>query len=578
MLTAWRALPFNRFDLLVCWTHRSRLNARQTRGRRNRRAGRASACGQVLEKQIGLRVLYAGDPKSERTAGFRSFLEAHFLKVGVADYLSLNEAQTNGYDVVVLDWPGLPPREGGEFKHPALERSYCRPTVLIGGGTLAVGRLFALKLDDLCVCLGDAAHGVRADHELFQRPYKIHLVLEDRPTPRHYRNWPEGEHLPPTIKVWKVQERGWSADRPNDFSVMPGMVSDPYGFADSPDAEAIAAGINTMGPAAIAIGRQGNFLLWGFHAAPAELTPEAHKCLVNAICYVRKFEGQRPLVRKIRGQLARDWSLVYALSYKAVSDREQFAQSQPEAVRADPKKLTELHHASIEQYRNMFPEDLRRQLGTDADRYISYCRDNLEFLHPRKGPAFPFEVDEDVRGLGLSNRKIELLDKCITMLEKRDRPELASRMLRRYTTESFTDADQWRRWLEASRDRLFFTDSGGYKFMVAPKAWADRPATRADGAAPGTKPLTLALAELSPGTVRPGETLELVVRVELAPTWHIYAVGRSRGPGASHDAERQASQGAHCRGHVDLARAGLGHGRPDDLRREAGVPPPPARR
>ena len=71
-------------------------------------------------------------------------------------------------------------------------------------------------------------------------------------------------------------------------------------------------------------------------------------------------------------------------------------------------------------------------------------------------------VDEDAKGLGLSNRKVELLDRCVSMLERGDRPALARRLLRRYTTEDFADAEGWRSWLETHRRRLFFTDVGGF--------------------------------------------------------------------------------------------------------------------
>ena len=132
---------------------------------------------------IDLKVLYAGDPKSNRTADFRSFLETHFTVVGLADYLSLRQAETKGYDVIILDWPDLPPRDQGVFRHPALGRDYDRPTILIGGGTCGVGRSQQLKLDDLCLCLGDAAHGIVTTHEVFHEPNDICLTFEDRRIP-----------------------------------------------------------------------------------------------------------------------------------------------------------------------------------------------------------------------------------------------------------------------------------------------------------------------------------------------------------------------------------------------------------
>ena len=45
---------------------------------------------------------------------------------------------------------------------------------------------------------------------------------------------------------------------------------------------------------------------------------------------------------------------------------------------------------------------------------------------------------------------------------------LAQRILERYTTEKYKDARQWRAWLDKHRSRLFFSDVGGYKFMIDP--------------------------------------------------------------------------------------------------------------
>ncbi len=507
------------------------------------------APAQTPEKPVALKILYAGDLKSKRTEEFRSFLDSRFAKVGLADYLSLSAADTKGYDVIILDWPHMPPRENGELKHPALDRNYDRPTILIGGGTLGVGRHLELKIDDLCICLGDAAHAIRTDHEIFHKPFEIKIALQDRPTPPNYRGWPEGEHLGQTMKVWKVQERGWSLDRPlAALWLMPGMVSDPYGFADSPDAEVITGGLNMKSPEAVAIGRHGNFLLWGFYASPSDLTPEARKCLVNAICYIKKFDGQRPIVHKVRGQLSRQWAIVYAFAYRDVSDRQRFSETQLESVRKNPERRGELHHLTMEKYRDQFPEDVRRQLGSDPDRYVEYYRKNLEFLRPTGKPGFPFEVDEEVKGLGVSNRKHELLDQCVAMLERADRPELALRILRRYTTEDLSEARPWRSWLEANRRRLFFTDSGGYKFLVAPEPLGEKTSIRTNGAIPNAEQPTVAQAELSPTKVRPGGTLELVLKVKVASTWHIYAVGCPQGPGVHTTLKLTLPEGVEAEG------------------------------
>ena len=75
---------------------------------------------------------------------------------------------------------------------------------------------------------------------------------------------------------------------------------------------------------------------------------------------------------------------------------------------------------------------------------------------------------DDGEGETWEQNKIERMDRCFGTLEKGERPELALRMLKRYTNETFTEAGPWRAWLDKHRARLFFTDVGGYKFLVKP--------------------------------------------------------------------------------------------------------------
>jgi hypothetical protein len=277
----------------------------------------------------------------------------------------------------------------------------------------------------------DKAHGVVPTHEIFQKPLKVNIQWEEQPTPENYRHWPEGEKLGKTMKMWTVQTKKFS-------EIDPGLVSDPYGFDDSPDAEAIAGGLNSKGPNFVALARHGNFFLWGFSAQPSDMTPEARECFVNSICYIKKFDGQKPLARKTRQ--GRQWALVYA-GYLKTMPNENFI-------------------------KGLFPASLRERFGTDAEKYLRFYRENLEYL--RSSYDHKISVDEDVKSLGLSNRKVELLDRCVSMLEKHENPELALRVLGRYTNETYTNAKDWRNWLDTNRARLFFTDVGGFKFLVAP--------------------------------------------------------------------------------------------------------------
>jgi Disulphide bond corrector protein DsbC len=354
-------------------------------------------------------------------------------------------------------------------------------------------------------------------HEVFRKPLKVALQFEDHDVPAGYRRWPGGENLGSTIKVWKVQTRKFP-------EIDPGLVSDPYGFADSPDAEVISSGLNSKGPDSVALGRHGNFFLWGFAASPKDMTPEARKCFVNAVCYIRKFEGRRPVIKKeARG---REWALLNAGLAEQYFDAEFFKRS--------------------------VPEELRRRFGKDSAKYLRYYTENLEYLRP-SGDGYA--VDEDVKGLGLSNRKVELLDACASMLERNDRPELARRILERYTTRRFAEAAGWRSWLEEKRPGLFFTDTGGFKFLAVPASLigpagtgeagrlADDEPPRPDARHPVT-----ARAELAPTAVRPGQEAVFIVRVETAPSWHIYAVEGSNGPGIATTLRLKLPRGVEAEG------------------------------
>jgi len=104
--------------------------------------------------------------------------------------------------------------------------------------------------------MGDAAQGEPRQHEVFSQPLKVQPAFEFWPTPKTYREYPGGEHLPDKIKVWRVQNTGKRSG---------GVVARYYGFEDSPDAEILTAGFNDgKESGAVGVGRHGNFLQWGF--------------------------------------------------------------------------------------------------------------------------------------------------------------------------------------------------------------------------------------------------------------------------------------------------------------------------
>lgn len=110
------------------------------------------------DEPIALKVLYAGNPGSEREKDFSALLGKHFAKVTTANYEKFTADQAKGHDVVILDWTSIYPRDkdGKISKNitglnsptpPKLLTDYDRPTILIGAAGGFVAQSLRLKID-----------------------------------------------------------------------------------------------------------------------------------------------------------------------------------------------------------------------------------------------------------------------------------------------------------------------------------------------------------------------------------------------------------------------------------------------
>jgi hypothetical protein len=119
----------------------------------------ALASASRADEPFPLRVLYAGNPGSDRDKDFKTFLEKHFAKVGTTDYRRFKDGDAKGYDAVILDWTSIYPRdEAGKIlkkidrlntpdPRPAISEGYDRPTILIGAAGGFVAQSLRLKID-----------------------------------------------------------------------------------------------------------------------------------------------------------------------------------------------------------------------------------------------------------------------------------------------------------------------------------------------------------------------------------------------------------------------------------------------
>ena len=321
------------------------------------------------EEPIGLKVLYAGNPggvakrTSSRSSASTSRRSGRPITAGSprSTPRATTWSSSTGPRSIRGTRTGRSRRSStGRTppRHPSYRR-FDRPSILIGaaGGSLA-GTIAEDRLAILC--LDDAAHGVVPSHAVFNTPLKVSPTFAEVPTPDNYLPDAGDKEIGKTIRVWKVQTKKFP-------EINPGLVSSPHRFLDSPDAEVISSGLNSKGPDSVGLARHGNFFLWGFSASPADMTPEGRRCFVNAVCYIEKFDGQTPIVRKVGAGFSRDGTLWSAYYLRNTLDEDAFKRHLPESLRDDPEGYARYRRAVLSGFERSYPEVLCRRFGSDPE-------------------------------------------------------------------------------------------------------------------------------------------------------------------------------------------------------------------
>ncbi|SKC06962.1 Disulphide bond corrector protein DsbC [Sphingobacterium nematocida] len=545
----------------------------------------------VAQKPRQLKVLYVGGSanwekevfKSEedkakdiarRKASFEVMLKKHFSDVTVIDAKDYKQSLSDSYDVTVMD--GTPPAlsdrqiirdaEGKVTNYlPAsyLTEDFARPMLFIGELGERMGRSIGLKMDWYCLCLDAHAHHYKKEHPIFKGPFKVRLTEQMMPTPTdalHYAYFSDTA-LPKEINMWRVQTKGYVTDQ--GFRV--GMVARPWGFEDSPDAESISSGVCQKTLDAVAIARHGNFFHWGFAASPEYMTDEANTVLANAVVYISTFKSSPVIARKYTDRRA---TKLYLKEKKYYSTREAYDESvkmnaefekqmleqkakaeakksKNEALSEDDKmylNFTPAATPSFEEFLKKYQGDLFDKFGTDSKAYGDYYDQNWDYFYSEDA-SYVIKVDEDVKSLGIPNTDIRLLDKCIQMLEKNQDIDKAKRILSRYTLLQLDNTKEWRNWFEKNKEKLFFTQSGGFYFMLDTKDKSE-PTNQYKRRLPETpkqavsydkihvdatshdQPVRIAAAVIDMAD----QQKEVVVKVKIHPGYHIYAAVSGKDP------------------------------------------------
>ncbi len=276
---------------------------------------------------------------------------------------------------------------------------------------------------------------MRLEHPIFRTPLAPKIELIEIDTPKGYASWPEGRDLPATMKAWRVQ----TVDFPK---IDVGVVSDPYGLEDSPDGEWISSGVNSKGSRSVALGRHGNYFLWGFFGDPRVLTDSAKQVFLNTVCYMKQHD-RRPITG--RSHSGRMWSQVYVGYVSQHQDKKENGW-----------------------IRDLFPESVQSETEMDTAKLRAYYTENLEYLRPADRG---FELDPDAKAFGVSNRKLEMLDKIVELLATDAADPRAKRLVDRYLPDqSACTSVELAAWLKKNRRSLFFSDVGGFRWFIDPLA------------------------------------------------------------------------------------------------------------
>lgn len=326
---------------------------------------------------------------------------------------------------------------------------------------------------------------LRPEHAILRGPFAVDAGIEPTPTPENFKKWdPKVGDTVPTFAVFTASE----SERDE-----PGLVTSNFGFEDRPDAERIAGGINMKGPQYAAIARHGSFVMWGFHTLPDRLTPAGRRLYLNTLAYAVAHRGA--LVETLRLRPARS-DLLDALTVLL-------------HLYAEPQRMGMLQ-------RHFAGEGIPSALLHDPAAARAWYAERAPFLHPVDdgsdwATAYQLTVDPQCRELGVANDALAFLDALARRLADDPLDALATSLLARYVPD--VDPARFDAWLRANREKLYFTETGGWVWRVRGTA-APGIVLRADEPPAADEPV---LIEADLGE----RTLTITLRIRAG--WHVYS-------------------------------------------------------
>ena len=433
-----------------------------------------------------------------RMPAFKELLSRYFKEVKTMDCRDWKASDSDPYDVTIFDFrpAALEPARtekkanGGTDYISAryLPDNFSKPVVFIASTASEMGSRIGLKLDWLCLCLEADAHHIKAEHAVFKGPLeRVVPTMQKKKTPDGIYNYSTGDNIPKEIPMWRIQHIGYTEGKPCRI----GLVSRGERFLEGPDTEYLSSGVCLKDVGAVALGRQGNFFLWGFGASPAQMTEEAKKVFVNVVAYMKQFDGKMPITRKYNEKLATtdDVKEIIARAtkenfekskeeIKRFNERNAIEKKRIEDKKAAGQALTDSEKESEqyfgqpmelptwESYTKRLMGKYADKFGTDIAAFQKYMTDNFDYIYCDPEAFFSYTVDEDVQKIGVPNHSLKLLETCIDMLKKNKEPQLALKVLKKYTGQDFATATEWNKWVSDNKRKLYFSETDGFRFKI----------------------------------------------------------------------------------------------------------------
>jgi hypothetical protein len=508
-----------------------------------------------------------------RTKAWVDYLNTYFTTVKAVQGKDYDFHMSYNYDVTIIDGDPKPlePKQviykNGRFSKMVFAKyfpdDFDRPVITIADEGETVGRRIGTKNDWYCLCLLGKAFNLRRDNAIFKGPYPVKITLKDQPTPDGALEFAKmmGDKVPAMTPMWTVHNHDYG----NTQGYKIGMVTREWGYLDSPDAEVISGGQCAKSYDAIAIGRHANFMTWGFAGSPADMTEEAKPVFANAVVYMAKFKGHRVIARKLNegiatrfnaDQMARMASKEiyddYAADIKDINDMIMHIADSLKAVQEAGGKVdgpdtmylgvTPDQLQKIPTYENYLKErygELYEKFGTDTKAYRDYYTSNKPYFYGTLD-GYDLLLDTDAKSLGIANNDIRLLEKAVELWQSGKDVAMGKRLLYRYTLLRYNTPGEFEKWLKRYGKKLFFSESGGWKWLVndltpgtpgndysvAIKEGEEKEATQGDK----LKTTESDPVALSSTLTKSGSDCVLTIRMKIHPGYHIYNTVSSKDP------------------------------------------------